>query len=335
MGEQMELLTTSRMRCFKTCRKQHWYSYELGIRPAVDRVELRFGTAMHAAIELLESQGLDAAEAWLNSTETTLDPYYATTATALIRAYALHWANHLLHIEPYLAEYEFKLPLINPDTGAPSRTFQLAGKIDLIGATDDGRRVLRETKTTGETPDDKYWLKLLIDPQVTLYWLAAIALDLTPDTIIYDVVRKPSMRPAMATPIEARKYKKDGTLYANQRERNETPDEWRDRLQADVMERPEFYLARREIPRLESDLDLFRHEVWDIAKDLRQAQLTGRWYRSPGMACDWCPYQGLCYGLVLWEPESGEVPEGFQKLQSVHPELEELNNASSTTEASA
>jgi hypothetical protein len=325
---ELQLLTTSRMRAFKTCRKLHWFQYEIGLRPIVDSHALRFGTAMHQAIETAESIGVEPALTAIADTAGQWpDPYTPDTLCALLTGYMQHYAEHPFRIEPIIHEQPFVIPLVNPETGSDSRTFSLAGKIDLLGTINgNGVTCLRETKTTGETPGDKYWRRLLMDPQVSLYFLAARQMGYDVQTIVYDVIRKPSMAPGLATPPEARKYKKDGTLYANQRATDETPVEWGARLIEDIASRPDFYYARREIPRLEQDLDLFKWEVWDIAKDLRQAQLSGRWYRNAGRwTCDNCAYFGPCSGLCQWEPESGIAPEGFQYVNNVNPELEETN----------
>lgn len=47
------VLTNSRVRCFQTCRRKHFYRYELGIERRVDEQAeaLRFGSLMHLALE--------------------------------------------------------------------------------------------------------------------------------------------------------------------------------------------------------------------------------------------------------------------------------------------
>lgn len=52
-GEQRDILTNSRVRCFQTCRRKHFYRYELGIerRDDDEAHALRFGSLMHLALE--------------------------------------------------------------------------------------------------------------------------------------------------------------------------------------------------------------------------------------------------------------------------------------------
>ena len=74
-----DMLTHSRMSCFRTCNRKHYFSYELGIRPDRDATALRIGGCVHKALESLWRDGdLDAAleavasnyevlPAWVNS----------------------------------------------------------------------------------------------------------------------------------------------------------------------------------------------------------------------------------------------------------------------------
>lgn len=314
-----QLITTSSVRCFKRCRREYLYRYEHGLRPVADSFALAYGSAFHRCVELLETSDLPNAIDYAMST-IWKDPFTRHTLTAQIRAYAQHWAGQLFISETLCAEQAFASELVNPETARPSQTFDVGGKIDAIVRLADGRLAIRETKTISEDPaSDRYWRRLLMDPQITLYYIKARELGYEVETIAYDVIRKPVIQPALATPIENRKYKKDGGLYANQREHDETPEAWGERLFADMMERPTFYLARREIPRLEQDVDEFRYEQWDVAKDIRSAQLSNRFYRNVGRQCDTCAYFELCSGLRQYEP--GNVPEGFQVVDNIHGEL--------------
>lgn len=51
-GDGRDLLTNSRIRCFQTCRRKHYYDYELGIErvESEDREALVFGSLFHEAL---------------------------------------------------------------------------------------------------------------------------------------------------------------------------------------------------------------------------------------------------------------------------------------------
>lgn len=121
-----------------------------------------------------------------------------------------------------------------------------------------GTYVLERKTASGDiSPGSFYWARLTLDLQVSTYVLA------TGKPVLYDVLRKLDLEPYKATPPEKRKYKKKtGELYANQREADETPDEYFDRCCEVIGEGPEKFYQRMTIPRLE-------HQLVDAALDLQ------------------------------------------------------------------
>lgn len=322
----MELLTNSRMGCARTCLRKHQLRYELRLRPAEDSLALRVGSAFHRAKEF-EARGLDVFEAVRGF---GLDEYDEETVLRLVTGHQWRWQSDAL--ESIAPEQPFDLPLINPETGAATPTWRIAGKMDGIVRLADGRLALHEYKTTSDdiSPGSDYWIRLRLDQQVSLYFIAARASGFDVQTVLYDVTHKPSIRPYKATPAESRKYTKDGKLYANQREADETRAEWGERLNDDIAARPDFYFARVEIPRLESDLEEFRAELWQQQLALRLSQRNGHWFRNtsacvtPGRTCE---FMHVCHRTDLDQT----TPEGFVRVDDVHPELSSLEASPATT----
>jgi hypothetical protein len=262
-------------------------------------------------------EGYKQCTEWMTSYEWEME---MVIIEELLRGYFNYYRNDPL-IEFIHVEVPFNLDLVNPDTNTASRTFQRAGKIDGI-IKYDGRGMILEGKTISEdiNPQSDYWLRLRCDPQISQYVLAARDLGYDVQSCIYDVIRKPSIRPCHATAMDARKYKKDGTLYANQREVDETPGEFGCRLNIDILDRPEFYFARREIPRLEDDLKEFREEMWQIGQMLIACRNKRLWFRSVSKpTCSNCEYADLCLNSIKVDPE--KPPEGWVILENKHPEL--------------
>lgn len=319
------ILTHSSLSCVRRCRREYWFRYELGLRPAVDSIALNYGRIIHKAIESLAKHGLTDALVEVRREAARLfaaNPHLGGTLAATIRAYAaVYEGAPSASIE---REVGFDFALAHPATKRVHPYWSLAGKIDGLGVR-DGVEFFSEIKTTGEDPtSERYWRRLLIDAQLAMYFIGARALGRDPQYVDYDVVRKPAMRPYQATPAESRKYTKDGCLYANQRAADETPQDWEERLYNDMMERRDFYFVRRPIVRLEHDIEEFRYELWDLAMILADARRYGRWFRSPGRQCDSCAYFDLCTGLKPFQ--AGDTPEGFIAVEDVHPELHpELN----------
>lgn len=323
MTVSLPILTHSSMSAFKRCRKLYWYRYVKRLRPAVDAMALRFGTAMHEAIDKYQrdEHATDILN-WLRSLDFG-DAYTSRTLSALFWGYVVRYTGCEIVAKVLHSETSFDVPLVNPETEAESRTFSLAGKRDAIVLKTDGAIALKETKTTGESIDgNRYWGRLLMDPQISLYWIMTEHEGIKVDTVVYDVIRKPAMKPERATPEDKIRIKKDGTPYANVRLTDESPDDWERRLYEDINSRPDFYFGRREIPRLEADLDAFRREVWDVAQDITSAERNDGWYRNVSrFNCDDCAYFNLCAGLEVYDGET--PPPGMVVVSDPHPELRE------------
>lgn len=320
MTVSLPILTHSSMSAFKRCRKLYWYRYVKGLRPAVDADALRFGTVMHEAIDRMHATDPVEVLEWVRSCDLG-NAYTTHTAAALFWGYVLRYRDCPIVAEVLRSEVTFAVPLVNPETGAKSRSFEVSGKRDAIVRTTENRDALKETKTTGESIEsNRYWARMLMDPQISLYWVMTEHEGIDVSTVVYDVIRKPAMKPERATPPDKVKIKKDGTPYANVRLEDETPIEWESRLFDDIMSRPDFYYGRREIPRLEKDLTDFRRELWDVARDIADAERNDRWYRTVSrFNCDDCCYFGLCAGTETWDGES--APAGMVIVSDMHPEL--------------
>jgi len=338
------------MACARTCLRQCYYRYELGLRRVSDAAALRIGAAVHLGLERW-SRGTAADAAILESTRSyeTCPPWAESddwevereTVANLLAGYFWRYQNDPL--EYVEVEKAWSMPLVNPETGRASRTYELAGKRDGLVKAPDGRLFVLERKTTGDDigPESDYWLRLRCDPQISLYILSARHDGHDVAGVVYDVVRKPSIRPRQVPVLDdgglkvvvseetgQRALNKDGSprqsagpglkLLA----RTETAEEYGARLLADIEERPDFYFQRREVPRLENDLDEFRLECWQQARLLSDCRRWGRWFRNVGRnTCSFCEYASLCLQSITVEP--GAPPAGYEFVANVHPELME------------
>jgi hypothetical protein len=280
---------------FASCHRAFKFCYEDLKRPIKTSDALNFGTAMH---QLLECYWLNAEAEFPNVD----DEYTAMTLKALFEGYRNRWEEYDRNTyETICTERAFKAPLMNPETGGISKTFHLAGKIDALAKEKaTGKVVIVEHKTTGQDigPGSDYWRKLPIDGQVSGYYVGAEAIDYPASKCLYDVIRKPTIKPLKATPEDKRKYNKDGSLSKACRENDETPDEWYERLSADIASRPDYYYARIEISRSDNDLLEYLFDMWAVSREIADAQRMNRWSRNP-QACSvygTCEYFGVCTG---------------------------------------
>jgi len=326
------LLTNSRLRAYRECARLHRLLYEEGWRPVRESEAIRFGSLVHRGLEAWWGSDLPIENRWVDALAVidgkAVDVFEAVRAEEILKGYQREWESRVGRYRTIAVEALFNSPLVNPVTGAASRTWALAGKVDaIVEDTATGQILLLEYKTTSDdlSAGSAYWAKLAMDTQVSHYIIGAERLGHEIHGVLYDVLRRPQLRPLRATPPKKRKYKKDGTLYANQRDADETPEAYRQRVRADISERPDRYYAQQAVARTESDLLDYLHDAWALGRQIREAELAGRAPRNPE-ACHRfgeCAFWDVCaFGLRL-----EEHPDRFRRLEDVHPELEREETA--------
>lgn len=312
-----ELLTASMMGMIVSCMRKYFYRYELGLQSSAEHAALSFGSAWHTAMaarwlgkpadEALAAAVGDPPTPRLRGTGAhALDELQVATLSGLLTGYyRCYSTDPVRELRP---EQEFQFPL------AGSRTFDVAGKIDGLGALDTSRLALIEHKTTSDSvaPESDYWLRLRCNNQIMQYVHAARACRFPVEVIYYDVTRKPSIRPKQVP----------------KQNRIETADEFGQRLAEDTCVRPEFYFARREVPILDQDLDEFviqRLEISRMILALRRAsRVTTRPYQAwprncSEMTCGFCEYKEPCLQGI--EISASNPPIGFV-VGERNPELQ-------------
>jgi hypothetical protein len=322
------------------------------LRPEEDGKALRMGSAVHAGLNVLKLGGSletahDAAEDWYSHMPDGVDEWEwvmeETTVLCLVSGWSWRWGEDFGGMRVIESEATFELPLRNPATGAPTPNFNLAGKQDGIVAVEGDRLAVLEHKTCSEdlSESSSYWPRLQMDGQVSLYVYAARAAGYNVHGVLYDVIRKPTIRPENVPVLDsngvkivldssgARVMTKDGKKFRETgsaadgyvlQARQMTPGEWSEKLTTDIANRPDFYFARREIARLDSEIEEAMEELWDLQKTLAEAKREGRWYRTVSKdTCSYCPYFGLCSSKT---DVSETVPKGFVRVDNVNQELE-------------
>ena len=195
-------------------------------------------------------------------------------------------------------EFEFKVRLRSPWTGAYSRTFDLAGKADGVVDLTPGPESpnggtweygpggeprittpyeLIENKLVGQITPQKVQ-RLPLDRQVAIYrygiWRAT---GRRVETVRYRWTRKPQIR----------------------QKQDETIDEFCERIRQDYVERPDFYL-HEENPASASDRDMLRveAELWVWAEQIRHAEKQKLYVRNTAHCHEFggCPYIPICTG---------------------------------------
>jgi hypothetical protein len=329
-GAMSDLLTTSRLRAYRKCSRLEFFLYVKGWRPVRDDDNLAFGTLWHCGMDAwwaahMQGRPADAlADTLAVVAGRAADVWAQIRCEEMLRGYDAKWSGQTFTIVGI--EDEFRAPLINPESFQPSRTWRLGGKIDKR-IEHNGRRLLVDHKTSSEdiSAGADYWLKLAMDHQISNYVIGCESLGWPPEGFLYDVALKSALRPLSATPIETRKFKKDGTLYAAQREHDETPDEYRVRVREALDVDPDRYFVRYEVPRTESQLAEFLQDAHGQAKMMRHGHLTGRAPRNPEacFAYGRCPFWTCC----STGSSPADHPDLYRRIEHVHPELTAENAA--------
>lgn len=333
--------TNSEMKAFRLCKRKHYNTYKLGYREIHKAGPLRFGTAMHQALEMWWSPlflGIlePAMEAIDSSGE--IDEYERAKARAMMIAYHAQWGN--AQFEVLAVEAKFETELRHPN----GQRVKLMGMIDAIIRLPNGDVWIVEHKTTGVECgfDSPYWKRLRIDSQVSTYYIGGRALGFDIKGCLYDVLRKPALKPSQIPLLDGDGLKqvidtqgnrvrtKDGKKWRETADssqgytvvtRPETPSEFEDRcldaIQADLNR----FLVRGEVVRLEDDEKDFLEDLWATAHEFKDAENATRYPRNPDACEQWgrfCEYFDVCTGHV-----SLDDPTLFRRARSKHEELEQ------------
>lgn len=303
------LVTNSSLTMFRRCPREYYFRYVLNRKGRRKARALRFGTLFHLGLNAWwKGEGfqryIDALYAvGLGAQADETDDYDIVRAETLLAGYHARWSEE--GYETLAVEEKFNMRL-----GACLEDIEqdcISGSIDAI-ATRDGHVHNVEHKTTSAdiSAGSNYWRHVVtLDSQVSTYDDASRAMGYDIRGTIYDVIRKPELQPYKATPEEDRKYTKPTKaepvprLYANQREEDETHEEFRERLACDIVRRPDWYFQRHVIVRLERDNAEHARDVLQTVDMIRFAEERNAWPRSP-KACEryhqLCEYHPVCSG---------------------------------------
>ncbi len=326
-----EIVTYSMLDMFRNCRKKCWWRYEEGVTPIAKAWNLRFGTAVHQVLEVWHTN-YNVAETCLAIDELypqrLFDPEEKRDFHLLygmMKGYAQRYPAE--EFDVICLEKKFLVDIINPDTGAKSRTFCLSGKVDgVIKMKDTGEYYLLEHKTAA-TIDGGYLEKLWTDFQLRLY-VPAIEkeLGITITGVLYNILGKTRIRQRQGetdTEYEARKAaSKTGKI---KRKVAEDDFDFNERLE-------EFYSKPEAFHREKIYIDrgaerLLQAEVWELTQNILLARRTGIWYQNSTFCFHWnraCSYFPLCRsnGKHQFLLESGvdyEIKAPHEELREAEP----------------
>ena len=297
--------TYSMWSLFRNCRKAVELRYIQQLVPLDRDRNLHFGSIIHECLQAWHHRRdleevltlIDRLCPERSQDETQRRDWHL--ATAMTKAYARHYASD--DFEIVALEKNFAGPIVNPATGAASRSFVLAGKVDGIVRI-GGDYFILEHKTAGQLDGD-YLEKLWTDFQITIYaHYIEQTMGIPITGILYNVLVKAKLQQGkgeteeeyQARRAELLAKSKTGKTTAK-RKLPESDEEFQQRL-AEKYADPEMF--HREMLYLSRDrFDVLRSELWELTQAFLDARRRGVFYQNTAFCFNYqrpCAYFPLC-----------------------------------------
>lgn len=302
----MQIVTYSSLDTFRNCRKNYWWKFEQAVQPMEKAWNLRFGKAVHEALEIWhKNYNLHELQEKIESLypQKGFDPEEKKDyllLNGMMYGYVDKYTGQTEEeFDIITLEQKFKTNIINPSTGAKSKSFKLAGKVDgVVQIKETGEFYLIEHKTASQI-DGGYLERLWTDFQIRLY--------------------KPAMEKELNIKIAGVIYNILGKTRIRQKQK-ELDEEFLARLD-EFYKKPEA-LHREKIYFTENDEQLIQAEIWELTQNILQAKRNGMWYQNTSYCFHWnraCPYYPLCRAngkhQILLENEY-EIKPAHEELES-------------------
>jgi hypothetical protein len=297
--------TYSMWNQFRNCRKAAELRYLEHLVPLERDRNLHFGSLIHECLELWHGQRdlalvldlIDRRCAARAQDEDQKRDWHL--ATAMMRAYAKRYAEE--EFEVVALEHVFEGPIVNPATGAASRSFRLAGKVD--GIVRIGQEYFIVEHKTASQIDSDYLERLWTDFQITLYAHYVEQTMGVPITgILYNVLVKARLQQSRGETeeeFEARRAEslaksKTGRTTARRRD-PESDEDFQQRLAEKYSDPAMFHRERLYLSR--DRFDVLRSELWELTQAFLDARRRGVFYQNTSFCFNYqrpCPYFALC-----------------------------------------
>lgn len=286
-------ISNSQIDTFQKCKRLWHYKYRQHWQPMYESQNLKNGKLFH---ELLAYP---------------IDFDFRQLITDFEAAKIVAMIQNVPDRQQYInAEKEvyFEVPIINPDIKKHLQNVLYIGYMDFI---QDSQIIEIKTSSENIDCDSKYWIRLFQDTQIAGYCYGALKMNRNIDNVDYRVFKKPLIRPLLATPLENRQYKKDGTLYASQREFDETVEDYYLRCFSEIQNNLSQYQQSRELYRY--DFRDWLSNTSDIVTEIRTIDRLGIYPKTRKSCYNLyggdCPYLPICNGEEKFETSNNFVYE--------------------------
>ncbi|MCX6624942.1 MAG: PD-(D/E)XK nuclease family protein [Acidobacteria bacterium] len=322
--------TYSMWSLFRNCRKAVELRYLQHLVPLERDRNLHFGSLIHECLQAWHERR-DLAEVLAlidrlcpNRLQDENQRRDWHLATAMMSAYATRYAADDFDI--VALEKNFQGTIVNPPTGAASRSFVLAGKVDGVVRI-HGEYLILEHKTAAQLDAD-YLEKLWTDFQITIYaHYIERTMGIPITGILYNVLVKAKLQQSkgeteeefQARRAELLAKSKTGKSSAKQKQ-PESDDDFQQRLAekyADpaMFHREMLYLSRERF-------QILRAELWELTQAFLDARRRGVFYQNTAFCFN---YQRPCaYFAICRSNDNPNVIENFYQRVAPNEELRVL-----------
>lgn len=281
LADAEDIETASSLACVRQCPKKYRFEYIELKQLKKEREYLTFGTNGHKALAIFFKNGPDALQEHfeLKAYQDDDQKLMSGKIRALVNAFTR--SEEALSIKPIMVE-----ELIQYECEGKT----IAGKIDLM-AEIGSKKWLIDHKFLGDISDTN---SFKVNSQMDSYLLALFKMGIQCEGIIWNLIRKPSI-----------KVKK-----------TETIDEYLERLEEDLADRKDFYYLFLPVKRTANEIEENDPEIAMQIKYLNWLKETGNFFKDRSRCSDFggCQFRSLCNpGLSIDE---------FETKQSKHQELE-------------
>jgi len=327
--------TYSMWSSFRNCRMACKLRYLDFLVSLTSDPNLRFGSAIHQFLECWHrhrdlAQVLDLIDrSYPNRAGDDDQQRDWHLATAIMRGYSARYPVEEFTVVEL--EKKFEGEIVNPATGATSRSFMLAGKVDGIVRIGDEHFLLEHK--TASLLDSSYLERLWTDFQIILYcWYVEQALGIRINGVIYNILVKAKLQQSRGeteAEYEARRAEliaksKTGKSSA-QRRMPETDDDFQARLATKYAEPGMFH---REVLYISRDrFAVLQAELWELTQNFLDARRRDTWYQNTSQCFQYgrpCAYFALC--------RSDFSPLVRDNHYRVEPPHTELSDTTTTTD---
>jgi len=321
--------TYSMWSLFRNCRKAADWRYVQHVVPNERDGNLHYGSLIHDCLETWHRyRNLDQVLGLIDQRcpDRTHDERQRRDwhlATAMMTGYANRYSAE--EFEVVELEKVFQGPIVNPETGAASRSF---------GIVKIGNEYFVLEHKTAALLDSSYLERLWTDFQITLYaYYVEQTLGFPITGILYNVLVKAKLQQSAGETeeeFEARRAEllaksKTGKSSAKRRT-PESDEDFQARLaekyaDPEMFHREKLYLSR-------DRFEILRAELWELTQAFLDARRRGVFYQNTSHCFQYqrpCPYFALCRSNG-----NPNVLENFYQRVEPHEELRVLPAASPT-----